>query len=161
MGVITNMNPDGDFEFYRFIWSGADQGWGVYSYPPMHGIKIVFQNERPSAIEIKAIRSGWPRLRKKTITEAKAIIGQESYTFGKWSFIEAGSILNTISPLGVKATLVHVPNYSIVNMKTRQGAQIRNKELYDLVTQKLIDTGGEIILHSGIYPSGAIAVDPE
>lgn len=155
------MNPNGDFEFYSFIWSGADQGWGVYSYPAMYGIEVIFQNERPSAVEIMAIRSRWSRLAKRTVSEAKSIIGQESYTFGKWSFSEAETVLNTISSLGIKATVVNVPNYSIVNMRTREAANIRSEELYDLVTQKLIESGGEIVPHSGIYPSGAIAVDLE
>jgi len=56
--------------------------------------------------------------------------------------------------LGVAAEVVDVPNYSIVNMKTREAPQIRSDELYDLVTQTLIDNGGEIIAHPGIYPSG-------
>lgn len=155
------MNPDGDFEFYRFIWSGADQGWGVYSYPPEKGIKVLFKKEKPSALEIKAIRDCWPRLASKTVSEAKSIIGQNSYVFGKWSFAHAESLLSTITSLGVKAVVVDVPSYSIVNMKTREAAQIRSDEIYDLVTEKLIKNGGEIIPHSGIYPSGAIGVDVE
>ena len=155
------MNPDGDFEFYRFIWSGADQGWGVYSYPPEKGIKVFFKTENPSALEIKAIRNCWPRLASKTVSEAKSIIGQNSYVFGKWSFNHAKSVLSTITALGVEAKVVDVPNYSIVNMKTREGAQIRSGELYDLVTETLIQNGGVVISHSGIYPSGAIGVDVE
>lgn len=155
------MNPDGDFEFYRFIWSGADKGWGVYSYPPQSGIKAIFAKENPSALEIKAIRNYWPRLASKTISEAKSIIGTNSYVFGKWRYNEAEKVLNKITLLGVHAEVVDVPNYSIVNMKTRESAQIRSDELYDLVTQTLINNGGEIIAHSGIYPNGAIGVDVE
>ena len=156
------MNPDGNFEFYRFIWSRPDQGWGVYSYPSMHGIKVTFQEKRPSATEMKAIRSNWPRLTGKSVSEVKSIIGEESYTFGKWSPSDAEAIRNTIVSLGVTAEVVSVPNYSIVNMKTREAANIRNKEVYDLVIQKLVDNGGEVIPHSGYHhPRGALAVDPE
>ena len=155
------MNPGGDFEFYRFIWSGADSGWGIYSYPPKSGVKTVFKKENPSALEIKAIRSCWPRLASKTVSEAKSIIGPNSYVLGKWSCDEVEQVLNKVTSLGVTAEVVDVPNYSIVNMKTREAAQIRSDELYDLVTQTLIDNGGEIIAHSGIYPSGAIGIDVE
>lgn len=155
------MNPDGDFEFYKFIWSGADQGWGVYSYPPMYGVNITFRKERPSALEIKTIRSNWPRLANKSVIEAKFIIGQECYTLGKWSLSKAELIQNSFISKGIKAEIVKVPDYSIVNMKTRQAAIIRNQEIYDLVIQTLIDNGGEVIPHTGISLGGAIAVDDE
>lgn len=155
------MNTEGDFEFYRFIWSGADQGWGVYRYPALYGIKITFQNDTPSALELKAIRRNWPRIAKKTVSETKLMVGLQHYTFGQWSQREAETTLKAILSLGVKAAVVEVENYAIVNMKTRVAAQIRCEELYDLVTQTLINNGGEVIPHSGIYPNGAIAVEPK
>ena len=155
------MNPDGDFGFYKFIWSGADQGWGVYSYPPMYGVKTTFREKSPSPLEIKVIRSNWPRLANKSVIEAKFVIGQDCYTFGKWNLSKAELIRNSFLSKGIKAEIVKVPDYSIVNMKTRQAAIIRSQEIYDLVTQTLIDNGGEVIPHSGISLGGAIEVDDE
>lgn len=153
------MNVDGDFEFYRFIWSGADQGWGIYSFPPEHGIEITFSKEKPNAKELKIIREFWPRLKSKPIDKAIEIIGNSSFVFGQWPNTEASTVCKEISNEGIKAKVVNVPNYSIVNMKTREVAQIRSGEIYDQVVDALINNGGEIIQHSGIYPSGGIIID--
>jgi len=154
------MNADGDFEYYRYIWSGADRGWGVHSYPSLYGIEITFEKDLPSATEMKAIRDNWPPLAKNPISTAKSVIGEKSYQFGKWSSDKATLILNGIIPLGIKAVIVSVPNYRIVNFETNEIARIRNEELYELVTQTLIDNGGKVVSHSGFYPGdGALAVE--
>lgn len=73
------MNPDGDFESYRFIWSGSEESRGLYSYPPKSGVKVVLKIARRPALKIKAIRSSWLRLASKTASEAKSIAGNNSY----------------------------------------------------------------------------------
>jgi hypothetical protein len=153
------MNVDGTFEFYEFIWNGAEQGWGVYSYPPMKGAEVLFAQRKPSAIELKVIRESWSRFKDKPVTEINEILGKGGFIFGKWSEAEASDVCKYIQSKGVTCRVVDVPNYSIVNMKTREAAQIRSEEIYDRVVEALIKNGGEVIPHSGLYPSGGIAVD--
>ena len=155
------MNVDGNFEFYKFIWSGADQGWGVYSFPPMHGIEVIFIGNIPSANEIKTIRKFWPRLKNKTVLQVKDILGTYSFVFGKWSASKAKEISKNIATEGVNAVVVEVPSYLIVNMKTNESAQIRSEEIYDQVVDCLLKNGGEVVKHSGEYPSGGLVIKNE
>lgn len=153
------MNVDGTFEFYEFIWNGSDKGWGVYSYPPEKGVEVLFAKQKSSAIELKLIRENWVRLKDTPVIEIRKLVGESSFVFGKWSESEAADVCKNIQDSGVVCRVVDVPNYSIVNMKTREAASIRSEEIYDNVVAALIKNGGEVIPHSGIYLSGAIASD--
>jgi len=153
------MSVDGTFEFYEYIWNGASQGWGVHSYPPLKGVEILFARRKPSAVELKVIRESWSRYKNKPVTLIKEVVGETCFIFGKWSEAEASDVCKNIQSMGVISRVVDVPNYSIVNMKTRETAQIRSEEIYDNVVEALIKNGGEVIPHSGVYPSGGIAVE--
>lgn len=152
------MNVDGNFNFYSFIWGGVQDGWVLEDRGPLSGIKVIFEKAgRPSPREIKAIRSSWPRLREKSASKAKKILeGEDFFVFGKYLESDAKYILAVIRSLQVNAEIVDVPDYLIYNKGTREVAQIRSDEVFDQVTEKLIENGCEIEMFKGFHPGGII-----
>jgi hypothetical protein len=153
------MHVDGDIECYRFIWDRVDEGWGLYSYPPLYGVKIHFRQTQPSASDLKQIREHWERVKNKPVSAIKSLLGPHSYVIGKWSRKRSEEVWEKVVRAGCHAEIVEVPHYTVVHMKTGEVAQIRQADIYDAVVDALIKNGTVITPLSGIYAEGGCIWD--
>jgi len=155
------MNVDGNFEFYRFIWDGLDDGWGLTISSPMHGVKLHFAQGGPTAIDLKQIRAHWLRFKNKSPSYIKSLIGQNGFVIGKWPKATADEVCAKIVAAGCNAEVVEVMNYRIANTKTAEVAQIRSDEVYDEVIAALIRNEAVITPDPGSCGAGGCYLSDE
>lgn len=153
------MFVDGDFEFYRFIWDGVQEGWGLSVSQPLYGVRVHFAQGGPNAVDLKQIREHWARFKNKPVSQIKTLVGLSGYVIGKWTKPTAEDICERIVGAGCNAEIEEVPDYSIVNMRTGETAQIRSEEIYDEVIEALIRNGALIDSRQISCACGGFVVD--